>query len=395
MKVLIISHLYPSERNPSYGVFVHEQVKELKKQGCEVTVISPVKYSPFPLNLISKKWKKFSEIPLKEVIDGITVYHPRYPSLPKNIFFEKSGQYMYTCIHKLVTELHLQERFNLIHAHVALPNGYAAYKLSKLLKCPYVLTIHGQDFQKTIHYNDKCKQRIETALLHANKVFLVSTKLERLLNEASFKGKIDYTIIPNGVDLEKLHNSNGEANFRTKGPKLLSVSNLYKEKAIDINLKAVSLLKENHPNLEYIVVGDGPEKHNLEILAKDLGIENHVLFLGAFKHEAVLEIMKECDVFSMPSTNEAFGVVYIEAMAQGKPIIGCKGEGPQDIIIDRENGFLIDKNDVEQLSSIIDLLFSDKSLRYEIGEKAIQTVEDKFRWNVVAEKLIKEYKKFI
>jgi glycosyltransferase involved in cell wall biosynthesis len=105
--------------------------------------------------------------------------------------------------------------------------------------------------------------------------------------------------------------------------------------------------------------------------------------------------MQECDVFSMPSTNEAFGVVYIEAMSLGKPVIGCIGEGPQDIIDHEENGYLMIKNDVEQLSAILDQLFSDKVLQQQLGEKAKRTVEEKFQWNNVAKKLIEEYKNLI
>lgn len=395
MKVLIISHLYPSKYQPANGVFVHEQVKELIKQGCEITVVSPVKLAPFPLNRLSKKWENFSKTPHHEKIDGIDVYHPRYPSLPKNILFEKSGQFMYQNIAGLVKELHAEKQFDFIHAHVALPDGYAAYKVSKDLQLPYVLTIHGQDFQKTIHYNHKCKSRIEEAVINASKVILVSSKLERLLHDAKFQGKVNYTVIPNGVDFGKIKLTNSPSYFRTEGPKLLSVSNLYTEKAIDINLKSVSQLIDKYPNLEYIIVGDGPQKQNLMNLANTLGIQDQVRFLGAFKHEDVLNIMQECDVFSMPSTNEAFGVVYIEAMSLGKPVIGCIGEGPQDIIDHEENGYLMNKNDVEQLSAILDHLFSDKVLQQQLGEKAKRTVEEKFQWNNVAKKLIEEYKNLI
>ncbi|XQY91538.1 glycosyltransferase [Metabacillus sp. HB246100] len=391
MKVLIISHLYPSKNKPSYGVFVHEQVKELKKQGCDVTVVAPVKYVPFPLNYRTK-WQEIAGIPKVETYEGITVFHPRFPSLPKNILFDQIGQFLYLSIINLVTQLNNEKKFDLIHAHVALPNGYASYKISEKLECPFIVTIHGQDLQKTIYYNEKCRKNVELTISKASKIILVSTKLQRLLMDARFRGNLNYEIIPNGVDYSKINPTKPNVKyFQNEGPKLLSVSNLYPEKSIDTNLYAISKLIKNYPNLEYNIVGDGPEKQRLKELAGKLGIKDNVRFLGAFIHEDVLSIMNQCDVFSMPSINEAFGVVYIEAMSLGKPVIGCHGEGPEDIVDDKRNGFLIKKNDVEQLTSALDLLFKDKELREKIGVLAKETVKNRFTWENVSKDIIKEY----
>lgn len=396
MKVLIISHLYPSKNNPSYGVFVHEQVKELKKQGCDVTVVSPVKYVPFPLKHVSSKWCKIADIPEQETLDGVKVYHPRYPSFPKNLLFHQSGQLMYLSIRKVIRNLHQLYKFDMIHAHVALPDGYAAHKISRELNCPFLVTIHGQDFQKTINYNENCKKNIELTLNESAKVILVGSKLKRLLKEAKFNGQINYDIIPNGVDFDRITVTNTKNNyFVSQGPRLLSVSNLYPEKAIDDNLYALKMLTEKYPDVEYNIVGDGPEREKLEALVDELDLGRNVKFLGAFTQKEVFNIMSQCDVFSMPSINEAFGVVYIEAMSLGKPVIGCIGEGPQDIISDKENGFLIERNNVEQLASTLDLLFNNKKLQEEIGRRGKVTVEERFKWEIVAKDIIKEYKKIL
>ena len=104
---------------------------------------------------------------------------------------------------------------------------------------------------------------------------------------------------------------------------ILSVSYLITRKAIDFNLRAIAQLKYKYPNLKYLIIGDGPEKNHLKSLSKNLGINQMVEFLGQLSNKKVMEYMAETDIFSLPSWDEAFGVVYIEAMAQGKPVIGC------------------------------------------------------------------------
>lgn len=391
MKTLVISHLYPSVKREYYGTFVHEQAKELKKLDIDLTVVSPVKWSPFPLNKISKKWKDYSEIPFSDVYDSMHVTYPRYLSFPRNIAFDKSGLLMYKSIRKQILKLHKQEEFDLIHAHVALPDGYAAYMLSQEIGIPYVLTVHGQDLQKTVQMSSDCKNQVGFTLENASKVIYVSSKLKKLKAETFPDVSVNEVIIPNGISQKWLtaekQKKGTAAYFAGNGPKLLSVSNLYFEKGIQDNIVAVSKLIEEYPDLQYIVVGDGPEREKLEGLSKKLGVESNVVFKGAFKPDQVLEIMNECDVFSLPSFNEAFGIVYIEAMACKKPVIGCLGEGPEDYIKSGLNGFLIEPRDTEGLTGILKQLFQNPSERLQVAENARVLVENDYNWNNAAKQI--------
>ncbi|WNF22637.1 glycosyltransferase [Mesobacillus jeotgali] len=391
MKILIISHLYPSVKREYYGTFVHEQVKELKKLDIELKVVSPVKLSPFPLNRISEKWKGYAEIPFSDVYDSVHVTYPRYLSLPRNIAFDKSGLLMYKSIRKQILKMHQQEKFDMIHAHVALPDGFAAYLLSKEIGIPYVLTVHGQDLQKTVKLSSECKKQVGFTLEHASKVIYVSSKLKKLESEIFPDVLVNEVIIPNGVSQKWLNvkkdKARSDANFNGSGPRLLSVSNLYFEKGIQDNIVAVSKLVAEYPDLQYIVVGDGPEREKLEGMAKKLGIERNVVFKGAFKPNHVIEIMNECDVFSLPSFNEAFGIVYIEAMACAKPVIACRGEGPEDYITSGLNGFLMKPRDTEELTEILRQLFLNPTQRSQVAENARTLIENEYNWNSAAKKI--------
>jgi len=125
MKVLVISHMYPSAFNEIAGIFVHEQVKALINKGIEVQVVSPIPWTPFPINCLSSKWKKYSAVPEKTVYDGIIIWYPRYVTFPRAWFFASSGQRMYLGIKEVVKKIYQEFQFDLIHAHVALPDGFA------------------------------------------------------------------------------------------------------------------------------------------------------------------------------------------------------------------------------------------------------------------------------
>jgi len=180
MKILIISHMYPSTFNEVNGIFVHQQVKEFKKQGCKVKVVSPIPWTPFPIKYLSKKWKKYSEIPQKMIWEGIEVYYPRYLEFPKALFFASSGKRMYKGFKKTIKEIYRDFRFDIIHAHVALPDGYAGMLIAQNYKKPLVVTIHGQDFQQTIYRGKKCKKNIEEVINYSKKTIVVSNKLKKI-----------------------------------------------------------------------------------------------------------------------------------------------------------------------------------------------------------------------
>lgn len=391
MNVLIISHMYPSSFNNMSGIFVQKQVKELKKLGCNVTVISPVPWSGFPLNKLSSKWMKYYNIPKKDKIDGIDVYYPRYIEFPKNYFFDKSGLRMFNGIHKLVYELNKKNKFDLIHCHVALPDGYCGMLLNQNLHIPFVVTIHGQDFQYTINKSQKLKNTIFNVLDKANKTIVVSSKLKNIVKNEKFINKIE--VINNGIDIndccaDKSYDVPSDID-------ILSVSNLVKTKGIDFNIMAIKKLVSKYKNLKYYIVGDGPEREHLESMISDYDLKQNVFLVGKLNHEKVMSYMKKCKIFSLPSWQEGFGVVYIEAMLNQKPVIGIKGEGIEDVIENMKNGILIDAKNTEQLTESIDLLLKDKDLYNNISREAKKCVIENFTWENTAFSILKLYEETV
>jgi len=393
MKVLVISHMYPSNFNEIGGIFIHEQVKALVSKGVEVQVVSPVPWTPFPINYLSSKWEKYSTIPEREIRDGISIWYPRYITFPRAWFFSSSGRRMYLGIKELVAKIYQEFQFDLIHAHVALPDGFAAVKLKQIYRNPVVVTIHGQDLYVTINRNKSCKIALFNVFKKADRIVLVSKKLKEISdNNVGFATKS--TVISNGVAMNNILKEKkfilGEHTLDYRV--ILSVSYLITRKAIDFNLKAIAQLINKYPNLKYLIIGDGPEMRHLKELSSNLRINEHVEFLGQLPHEKVLAYMAKADIFSLPSWDEAFGVVYIEAMAQGKPVIGCKGEGIEDFVEHGKTGLLVKPKDVDSLVKALDFLLIHPSEAQDIGKRARDLVLKNYTWERSAEKLVEVYR---
>jgi glycosyltransferase involved in cell wall biosynthesis len=384
--------MYPSTFNEVSGIFVHEQVKALVEKGMEVQVVSPVPWAPFPLNLLSRKWKTYSEIPAQSVWDGIKVWYPRYLTFPKAWFFASSGQRTYRGIKDVVAKIYQEFPFDLIHAHVALPDGYAGALLGQRLGRPLVVTIHGQDLRHTVERNAACQRAVSYVLNSVLRTILVSHKLKRLATK-HFNLRDKLAIVPNGVDPRNVVSRSVELiNQQKKGPTLLSVSNLVPTKGIDLNLYALEEMRKDYSAFRYLVIGGGPEEAKLRKLAEELGLEKQVEFLGRQPHHQVMEYMAACDIFTLPSWNEAFGVVYLEAMANGKPVIGCKGEGIEDFVEHGKTGLLVKPRDVDSLVEALDFLLSHPDEAKAMGERAQRLVVEDYTWEKNAEKTIEVYK---
>jgi len=396
MKVLVISHMYPSTFNDISGIFVHEQVKALIDKGIEVQVVSPIPWTPFPINCLSSKWKKYSNIPEREIREKISVWYPRYVTFPRAWFFASSGQRMFLGIKDIVAKIYKEFKFDLIHAHVALPDGLAAVKLKQIYRKPVIVTIHGQDLQQTLYKNSNCKTALFYVFKQADKIVTVSSKLKRIAKENfGFAKKI--ITIGNGVQINKLvlkrNNILRGNDFNCRI--ILSVSNLILQKGIDYNLKAFARLVDKYSNLRYLIIGDGPEMKHLKELSNNLRINKRVEFLGKLPHHEVIKYMAKADIFSLPSWNEGFGVVYLEAMACGKPVIGCKGEGIEDFVENGKTGLLVKPKDVDSLAKAMDYLLSNPDEARTMGERARKLVLENYTWEKNAEKIIKIYKEVL
>jgi teichuronic acid biosynthesis glycosyltransferase TuaC len=392
LKVLMLSHLYPSKERPAYGVFVHNQVKALIEKGHDIKVICPVYWSPPILGLLRKKWRQYSLIAREDSFEGVKIYFPRFLTFPKAWFLYLNGYFLFLSIKRFLKKESMA--FDLIHAHAGLPEGFAGLLLKKTYQVPLVTTIHGSSVYAWYPKSWRCRWAVKKVLRESDTLVVVSSAVKKLVYQYVNR-KNGVFIVGNGIPLKEINNLGtvGRERFLEGRKVILSVGALIKRKAHEYLLKALPDVLKVFPNTCCILIGDGRERSALERLTKSLRLSKQVKFLGSLPHRKTLEYMSMCDVFVLSSWDEAFGVVYIEAMAFGKPVIGCKGEGLEDFVKDRETGILVNPKDVESLKRALIQVLSDEGFAQKVGNQAKRIVQNSYTWKSNAERMMAIYQK--
>ncbi len=314
----------------------------------------------------------------------------RYPQLPGNFGLSSAGRLLGAVLLRRVRHLHRQSPIHLIHAHAALPCGQAAAFVSRRLGIPFVVTIHGLDvFNRCFEDGLAAGWRRKASLgvyESARKVICISDKVQRLLTDVMGAG-VTAEVVYNGTD----PNVFAPGSTPDQAPAILIVGNLLAGKGHELVLRAFARVRDSHPGLQCRIIGEGADRDRFASLAQDLGINNHVHFLGRQSRASVAEAMRDCTVFVLPSRYEGLGCVYLEAMASGKPVIACRGQGIDEVIDHASNGWLIPVDGLEELVQGLQVLLGDAQLRARIGRAARQTILDGLTLSHQAQHLMKIY----
>lgn len=341
-----------------YQIF--ELAKELVKKGCEVYIF--------------RRWYENR----LEVINNITVL---------SFKSSKSLSPLVLTFNKLKFSLEVAKNIKEMNFDILIGcdpfTAYFSYKLP-LIK---VSLTHSQIpydlIEKFIKTNNICfSLKTQFLKIIQNNFFLNSDIIISLNTEihSYFIAKeFPSVLIPNGINLERYIVKNEDKNYILFGGRLV------KEKRVHNLLIAYSKLNRRlRSNYGLKITGFGPEENKLKKLAKELGLGKEVEFIPWLTSEEFIKMVSKCSVFVLPSLYETFGVVVIEAMALGKPIIVSDTSGPKDIIKNGLNGFLFEKDNIDQLTKYFDLLLNDENLRKKIGTIARKTVEENYNFDKVA-----------
>jgi teichuronic acid biosynthesis glycosyltransferase TuaC len=177
-----------------------------------------------------------------------------------------------------------------------------------------------------------------------------------------------------------------------KQPTIATVGHLVARKRHADLLRALWLLRDSHPDVRWVVAGDGPERPGVERLVAELKLGGRVTLRGRLAPKEALAVAQSATVFALPSVDEAFGVAYIEAMAAGVPAIGCRGEaGPEEIAASGPGIRLVAPGDPEALAAELRTLLDDAAWRRELGDGARATVERAFTWEACGRATVAAY----
>ncbi len=371
--VLTLTPFFPSTDNPVSGCFVAETVESLRKLGVQANVmaVSPFHYA------------------VRYATSAAPADWVRYLQIPGNLGLPTAGNFLYSRLLERVKRLHARNTIDVIHAHAALPCGHAAMLLSSRLRIPFVVTVHGLDVFNSCYQSGKAAAWRRDVSLRtyraAETVICISGKVQTIL-KAGCPPDVRSTIVYNAVDSNLFSSDSGD------GLGILVVGTLLPSKGHELVLRALKSLERPHPDLHCSIIGEGPYRAKFENLASELGIGRRVHFLGRQSRVEVAEAMRRCSVFVLPSRNEAFGCVYLEAMACGKPVIGCYSQGIDEVIDQGKNGWLIPPDGLEELTQALSVLLGSPEVSKKIGMAARETVVKKFTLWHQAEHLLTIYR---
>lgn len=379
MHIMVIPSWYASPRNKVHGSFFKEQFKALQNSGEKISVA----YNEiWPITLIGKVKEKrgltFS------IEDGLRTYRYKdYNYLPKNSLMFKSFNRR---MDKLYNEIVKQEgKVDLIHAHSSFWGGISAAYISAKYNIPLVITEHSS--LKYAKYVKKSYERyIFDSYKAADCLITVGTGLKEEIN--SYVDR-EIKVIPNMVDLNLFNMDMEYCDTENNNTfKFFSCAFLEEGKGMEYLIRAFARVFRDE-DVSLRIGGDGSTREFLENLSKELQIDKKITFLGALSREEVSKEMKKCDAFALPSEHETFGVVYIEALACGKPVIGAYNGGAEDII-NEKNGIIALKNNVQDLGNSLKWIRNNYS-DYD-NLKIREEVVKKYSENVLIEKLKGVYK---
>lgn len=253
------------------------------------------------------------------------------------------------------------EKLDLVHAHYAVPHATSAYLARQIVGdgLKIVTTLHGTDIT-LVGLEPSFLPVMKFSIEQSDGVTAVSRFLkEKTLTNYGIEKEI--TVIPNFVDTEKytrLDNSDVCERFATKGEKILvHVSNFRIVKRVPDVVRIFNEVQKRVPSF-LIIVGDGPDRSACELLVRELGLQDHVKFLG--KQQELVPILSSADLFLMPSQSESFGLSALEAMACEVPVVSSSVGGLPELQVHGETGYIAEIGDIDRMARYaIELLTND------------------------------------
>ena len=368
--------MYPRTGMPSWGVFVHKQVRALANLGHEVSVLVPSPRSNGILAKFCKKWKTYKNVSEMDIIDGIPVFYPKYTAIPKGFLKSYWGKMSLKNTQKIIKKYNL--KFDLIHAHAPIPSGSLGVELKKIYHSKLIITIHGSMITRFPFKNRMAFRAVERVLVESDAVITVSRYLKQFV-EAHFNIHDKVKVVWNGIDLDETEQikSLKRPNNLPDGQICLTVGTFNEQKGYKALVHAIPGVLNKNPRIHFYFIGGGVEKKYLEKWIQSYKISKNVHMLGRLSNIETMQYMNGCDLFVLPSYDEGFGIVFIEAMAFKKPVIGCAGSGPDDIIDHGVNGMLINDRKKETLTKAI-LQLLDKESNQHLGLNGYNKVVDCF-----------------
>lgn len=356
-RIVVLSSLFPSAVQPGAGLFVRERMFRVGRE-LPLAVVAPTPW--FPLQSLLRRFKPGFRpgAPRHETQQGHEVWFPRFVSVP-GALKGWDGLAMALAAWPRLARLKRAGRLDLIDAHFAYPDGYAATLLGRWLGVPVTITLRGTE-QRQAH-DPALAPKLRAALQRATQVFAVSESLRQValgLGIAADKVRV----VGNGVDLARFNplpraEARAALGLAADAPVLVSVGGLCERKGFHRVIERLPALRERFPGLVYLVVGgpspEGDLGPQLRAQVAAAGLGDAVRFLGPLPPDALRGPLSAADVFVLATRNEGWANVFLEAMACGLPVVTTAVGGNAEVVCRAELGHVVPFGDGPALEAAV------------------------------------------
>lgn len=395
LRVLVFSGLFPQGRNESSGSFITRRLAALKNEGVDFEALAVQSYDSLFLKTVRNIMRKGETVRQndlvsseKDIVYPFSLY--KYESLRKGILDILLKEYGYGRIETLV-ESAINEQTDLIHAHWVVPHGYVAVRLGMKHRIPVIVSAHGSDIHTNASKSRSSLKRTLFTLENASRVIFVSEALKKAARDLGYSGR-NAIVIPNGVDTKmieqvtELESNQRSSNFKDHAV-VGFVGNLVPVKRAD-RFPAIFKKIAEKTDARFLVVGDGPLREKIQ---QDCSKYNlRVDFVGRVPQDDVFKYMNLMDVLILPSRNEGWPCVVLEAQACGVPVVGSNNGGIPEAIGNGGSVVQDGENFEERFAKSVVEFLRNPVDSLELRKRAVQ-----FDWSIVVGKEIAVYKEVI
>lgn len=357
MNILTFTTLWPGVERPGFAPFVRDRVAALSRiDGVDVRCVAPVPFFPrLPDPLpIPRRWASMSRFPRFETVAGIPTWHPRYLSTPW-IGMRFYGDWMARGAVNTVRRLHAERTIDLIDAHYAYPDGYAAVRIGAELGIPVAITARGTDINLFTEM-ERIRPLIAGSLGRACRIIAVSDALKgRIVSLGIPEMKV--SVVRNGIDAGLFRpRDRAESRLRlgldADDPIALSAGALVEAKGFDRLIDAAALVSRRRFRL--FIAGEGPERSGLQKRIDGLGLSQKVVLTGASTQDELACWYSAADIFCLASRREGCPNVVIESLACGTPVVSFDVGGVRELVAEPGCGIIAGGESPAGLASAIE-----------------------------------------
>lgn len=357
--ILVISNMYPTEEHKSFGIFVKNQVEALRHSGVQADVLA-----------------------VKD------------PSGGKPAVLKKYGKWFASTLSNLLVK---GRGYGVVHAHYVFPSGMLALMYKKIFGARMIVTAHGGDIDKMARKNDRLFSWTKKIMQEADEVIAVGIELKAAIESEFGIPSEKVTLLNMGVNRDVFRQKDTleakrEIGLPEEEKAIVFTGNLIRQKGLKELVQAVSKLRSGGEKLKLYLIGPAKDARFLQELKEDikqLGAEEYIVFPGVKPQKEIAIWMAAADVFVLPSHIEGFGLVALEAMSCGTPVVGTNVGGLKHLLTD-DSGCIVKVQNAEDLHQGINKVIQDCDYRSRLIDNGIHKAEENDQKYII-EKLLTLY----